>query len=189
MRYWLAAIAALGFLNFSEPAKADVLYWAFFGEGSCGTGPGCSQGITTVQYEGDGSLTLGKADGPGFDVTSFTGDIFELGGGFGADFHVTSANSLTGAPLIFDPDPSNGALPLPNGLVIPGAVSCSPAGLCQAHDFLGATNVNDSVGGFEFSETPFAIGPVPEPSTWVMLLIGFVGIGVLTYFAPRRASA
>ena len=34
----------------------------------------------------------------------------------------------------------------------------------------------------------FAISAVPEPSTWAMLLLGFAGIGVITYRRSRRAA-
>jgi hypothetical protein len=94
----LAAIAAMGFLSFSEPAKADVYYWSFSGAGACGAGPACSVGITNVSYVGIGSLTVGNADGSGFDVTSFSGNIYE-GGGFGYDYQITAARLIHTAAL------------------------------------------------------------------------------------------
>ncbi|MDR3467052.1 MAG: PEP-CTERM sorting domain-containing protein [Xanthobacteraceae bacterium] len=35
----------------------------------------------------------------------------------------------------------------------------------------------------------FAISAVPEPSTWAMILLGFAGIGFVTYKRSRRALA
>jgi len=35
----------------------------------------------------------------------------------------------------------------------------------------------------------FAISAVPEPSTWAMLLLGFAGIGLVTFRRSRRAIA
>jgi PEP-CTERM motif len=31
--------------------------------------------------------------------------------------------------------------------------------------------------------------PVPEPSTWAMMLVGFVGLGVASYRASRKSVA
>jgi hypothetical protein len=49
----------------------------------------------------------------------------------------------------------------------------------------------DNLGNFQFDATLIsaqAVSPnVPEPSTWAMLLIGFAGIGLMTY--RRRKSA
>lgn len=39
-----------------------------------------------------------------------------------------------------------------------------------------------------FFDGSFAISAVPEPSTWAMLLLGFAGIGVVTYKRSRRAA-
>ena len=36
------------------------------------------------------------------------------------------------------------------------------------------------------SETATYVSPVPEPSTWAMLLIGFAGIGFATYRRPQK---
>jgi len=40
-----------------------------------------------------------------------------------------------------------------------------------------------------YSDGAFAISAVPEPSTWAMLLLGFAGIGAITYKRSRRALA
>ena len=38
---------------------------------------------------------------------------------------------------------------------------------------------------FSASGGPFPVGPIPEPSTWAMLIVGFAGIGFVAY---RRKS-
>ncbi len=51
----------------------------------------------------------------------------------------------------------------------------------------GYTLVADGSGGFGFD---FAIGgPVPEPTTWAMMLAGFAGLGFAGYRSTRRSAA
>jgi PEP-CTERM motif len=51
----------------------------------------------------------------------------------------------------------------------------------------GYTLVADGSGGFGFD---FAVGaPVPEPSTWAMMLIGFAGLGYAGYRRAREPFA
>ena len=35
----------------------------------------------------------------------------------------------------------------------------------------------------------FTVAAVPEPSTWVMMILGFAGIGLLTYYRRNRLAA
>jgi PEP-CTERM motif len=156
----------------------DVYYWSFSGSGSCGLGPAYAVGITNLTFKGVGQLTTGTLDGTAYDITSFTGDIFELGGGFGYDLNITTAQANSG-PFVFDPSQDL----LTNGLVIPGNVVCS-GDQCRVFPTFGTNVIGNSFGDFSFAETPFTLGAVPEPSTWAMLLIGFAGIG----FAIRRKS-
>ena len=34
-----------------------------------------------------------------------------------------------------------------------------------------------------------AVGGVPEPSTWAMMILGFAGVGYMTYRRKRQANA
>jgi PEP-CTERM motif len=43
--------------------------------------------------------------------------------------------------------------------------------------------VIENLGGVTFSE----VSSVPEPSTWAMMILGFFGVGAMTY--RRRKSA
>jgi hypothetical protein len=51
-----------------------------------------------------------------------------------------------------------------------------------ANDFLIDTSASNSGGGIWVEEQ---IAAVPEPSTWAMMLLGFIGLGFLAY---RRRS-
>jgi PEP-CTERM motif len=41
----------------------------------------------------------------------------------------------------------------------------------------------------KFLAFPSSTAPVPEPSTWAMLLIGFAGLGFVGYQARRSGNA
>jgi hypothetical protein len=48
----------------------------------------------------------------------------------------------------------------------------------------GITNFRMSSFGYDFNEglvTGFNVSAVPEPSTWAMMILGFVGVGVMAY--------
>jgi hypothetical protein len=52
---------------------------------------------------------------------------------------------------------------------------------------LPATQVNGEIAALEFSpQSP--VNPVPEPSTWAMLLVGFAGLGYAAYRRSSRSS-
>lgn len=46
-----------------------------------------------------------------------------------------------------------------------------------------------SLNGVEISGTFTAAGGVPEASTWAMMLVGFTGLGIAGYRAPRKSAA
>lgn len=66
----------------------------------------------------------------------------------------------------------------------PGSASTTINGLNDKGDIVGFyTNpTTDTVDGFVGS-------PVPEPSTWAMMLLGFAGFGLLGYRKVRRGTA
>ncbi len=47
----------------------------------------------------------------------------------------------------------------------------------------------DGSGVSRFYSGPFVVATVPEPTTWMMLLIGFAGIGFTSYRHSRKAVA
>jgi len=53
---------------------------------------------------------------------------------------------------------------------------------------VGVTNMRDSIYTYNWNQglvTGFNVAPVPEPSTWAMMILGFVGVGFMAY---RRKS-
>jgi hypothetical protein len=46
----------------------------------------------------------------------------------------------------------------------------------------------NAVGSDQFGEFGLVVA-VPEPSTWAMLLLGFVGLGYVGYRGSRRTAA
>ena len=53
---------------------------------------------------------------------------------------------------------------------------------------LDATGAWNEVKQFDFS-VPGAVPTIPEPSTWAMMLVGFAGLGFVSYRASRRGAA
>jgi hypothetical protein len=52
--------------------------------------------------------------------------------------------------------------------------------------FLTKTNLSDPITG-QISNV--VIVGVPEPSTWAMVILGFAGVGYMTYRRKRQATA
>jgi hypothetical protein len=45
------------------------------------------------------------------------------------------------------------------------------------------------IGLDDLGVTGPAIGAVPEPSTWAMMILGFAGVGCMTYRRKRQVAA
>jgi len=64
----------------------------------------------------------------------------------------------------------------------PGSASTTINGINDKGDIVGFyTTANDTVVGFVGT-------PVPEPSTWAMMLAGFAGLGFLGYRKVRQGK-
>jgi hypothetical protein len=53
----------------------------------------------------------------------------------------------------------------------------------------GYTLIADGAAGFGFDFAVGGIAPVPETSTWAMMLVGFAGLSYAGYRASRRPAA
>jgi hypothetical protein len=68
----------------------------------------------------------------------------------------------------------------------PGSRSTTINGINDKGDIVGFyTDPQDNVDGFVGSPVP---EPVPEPSTWAMMLAGFAGLGLLGYRKVGRGT-
>jgi len=76
--------------------------------------------------------------------------------------------------------PDMGPFGLPDGGVIFLGFSQGSQGL------FGSTGT--ATGGWGI-HAPLKITPIPEPSTWAMMLLGFAGLGFLGYRPARKGQA
>ena len=53
----------------------------------------------------------------------------------------------------------------------------------------GGTDIFSLEGGIDAANFQVRIGGVPLPSTWTMMLAGFVGFGYLVYRGKKKGSA
>lgn len=120
-------------------------------------------------YEGliSGPLSLGPGGSSSFGATSGLGDLV---GVFGSPFSLIVPRSYVSGALLSDEsvyaDQSFASLGLtPNVYVYTW----------------GSGATADSL--------TIVIGDVPEPSTWALLLLGFVGLGYVSHRASRKGAA
>jgi hypothetical protein len=190
--------AALAALIYSAPARAEVV---FTGSAAGCFGSGCSPTSTAVDqshltYVGStfngttigGLLSVGSAPATpnvnnfgSFNLANgsntYTGDIFDL------------AITFT-APLGTSPNPGTFVANLIGSVQgNSGSVTIDFNNTPQPFVFDGGSftlTVNDvSVTLGSNSTVPvtglFTVTAVPEPSTWAMIILGFAGIGFLSY--------
>lgn len=165
--------AAVGLLGFQTSAKADVVWTVngTFDDGATLTGT-----FTTNVYGfllGDYSLTT-TAKGPFTAFTYNSSDSYFSNGTFYVDFqpgyqqdlHLEFSDSLS-VPNLNNPIVGNGA-----SFECQGSFSCFiPAG-----------------GEVRYIDSGFA-SAVPEPATWAMMLMGFLGLGFMAYRRSNRDIA
>jgi hypothetical protein len=96
----------------------------------------------------------------------------------GTNFVNASASAIAGAlPASITTPFSYAAIPLPGGTVVPTTGTIKLDG-----EFIlfTPTSISESI----------AVSPaVPEPSTWAMMVLGFFGVGFLTYRRRNSANA
>jgi hypothetical protein len=178
---WISALAVASTLTFSTGAKALVFDFSYFGIADAGT-----------QISGSGSFFTASNSSP-----------YQLSGIIG-----TASDAL----LYAGPSNITGLSPYAastNQLYFPGPPYVDFGGIsfstAAGVDFnlyndnsgpLGnwiLTSIGNPVGypdgqhaiQLSVTEERFGAGSVPEPSTWAMMILGFLGVGVLAY---RRKS-
>jgi hypothetical protein len=150
-------LVLLATLAAANSARADVTeVFNLFGEFDNGS---TLSGTLTVDTTA-GSATAIDAAADGFEFKTITGQSSGLEYTVNAD----TAGNAAQLSLVFGV----------HSLVGYGGSSLSP----DTH--LGASNLLQGGGA-----NPIESSPVPEPSTWALMIVGFAGVGV---FAFRRAQ-
>jgi PEP-CTERM motif len=211
MRKLLLATTALIALS-AVPAKADPVFTTNFTIDHC-TGT-CGPAGTIF-----GSLTLtDTAAGVDFDVSVLNGAVFNFNGNGHTTFSFSATPTLTAAAFSITTAGYAAVIPNANqdgfgdfkygvNHTANGTSSSdlifSVAGL-NFSDFIKSTNGNPNVffaidvlgpngktgliGDSDLSINP-VIAPVPEASTWAMMLLGFAGVGFVAYRRKRQGGA
>ena len=178
-------LSLLAATAFAAPASAAVLY-SFNEQGcfgsSCLVSNSANDGSLTFHNQAETNVAAGTVDLGTFTLangsTNFNGDLFSL--------QVTFTSPLNGANTF--------------SALLSGKTTGNHGGPVVV-DF---NNTPFNFGGFtlavdditlaagvgtpqEITGTITAVAAVPEPSTWAMMILGFVGLGTMTY--RRRKSA
>jgi len=102
-------------------------------------------------------------------ITGFTGQLFEQVGALGGADDIAVAPSVAAVPC-----PTN-----PGGCQILAGFALLDSGTY----YLQLTGDGGGTAGYGGNLTTSPFGAVPEPATWAMMLLGFLGLGV---YARRR---
>jgi hypothetical protein len=131
---------------------------------------------------------------PGSDnPDAFIGTFSITGGGFqfanGLQTISTDAVSWFGVPKLDNTtwtDPTGNLVQAfgPNGCCIWGANKPGP----ESNIDSGAQWIWSNPDNGRFADISTAISAVPEISTWVLMLLGFAGIGIVAYRRTKKAS-
>jgi hypothetical protein len=107
--------------------------------------------------------------GTGFTVDTYTAPGANCGTCFAPGIGVISSlKPQDNNFLIFGPSNYFYIIPWPNG------------SMQIATQFMGPQGYFDYYNG-QFAASNLSVSAVPEPSTWAMMLLGFVGLGFMTY--------
>jgi hypothetical protein len=184
-------LMSLAFLCFANTAHADVVHLfdvnATFADGSILTG---SFDFDQSRFDNSqyANVSLSLVGGNHFDTTFDEVGILTVGSknDFAITFLDSSAvGSSTRVTLYLPLDPPTGLSVDPKGFTLSNFTGGTLETSSLLRDFNTATHpttfTNSDLVSGSITEA------VPEPSTWAMMILGFAGIGVMTY--RRRKSA
>lgn len=190
----LAVAATLGMGVFYAPVAraAFVLKIEEVGPDVVATGSG-SIDLADLSLDESGSITPYLASGEAIVLTgdsdAFVGYSGPTGpGNFGDEgsFPVSSGSGdFVGISGAF------GELAVPPAYISGNPLSSSAVWLNQSFANMGITTGTYvwTWGAGDYADSFTVEIAVPEPSTWVMMLVGFAGLGIMGYWAARRTAA
>jgi len=152
--------------------QTDIV-WGYIPGAPSGTTPG---NLTAYDYDDEWGNTPPGYTNPGCVVG---GSLCSLVGNFKVVFTATISGGIyNGDPVYAVFSPNNNYT---GGFV--GWEGLDPTGLSE-------TIYDDHSGSFDGTMAVIQIGtaPVPELSTWAMMLAGFAGVGLAGYRSARRAA-
>jgi hypothetical protein len=126
-------------------------------------------------------------------VPNYYGDIYGYSNGvYSEQFHeasrVTNGNISTDSHVTASISNSDATLPV--GIIGPPTYTVKPPDTVGGFFQIDTHNNNTGAGQFAWGRlTPLTLtvsASVPEPSTWSMMLLGFVGLGLAARRAARR---
>ncbi len=132
---------------------------------------------------GSGQLTV---DTGGITIQSFTGNLFTSSNAAVSITGIEAIDTFAGNDNQFIPpiflDGNGVAFSTSTGQVIDLYFDFTG----HYNEFLrGADGFGTSLGDGTFTAT---VAAVPEPSTWAMMIMGFVGVGAMTYRRRKNAA-
>ena len=98
------------------------------------------------------------------------------------EFSTDNAGNITGWDIVIGLG-GGGQINIDNGLFGVGDQASVGAFFTGPKDPSNASGGNNLAGQFEIAAA------VPEPSTWAMMILGFCGLGVMTYRRKQKGSA
>jgi len=171
-----------GLLNFYLGFGADNDFTTLNAGGSAGDLAEATNGTLFLSLAGHAIDAAGNTlDGVGANIGTLTPTGFETGlfnvtgGAASAFFDTNSIAALFGGNADFEFGSSFSALFPAYPAECPGGQAC----LRGSADFTGT--VSDRTGG--------GGGPVPEPASWTMMILGFLGMGAVLRRRHERAIA
>jgi hypothetical protein len=178
----LAAMASLGLA--ASPASAAVIL-------DLGVNPTSATGAFNHSVGGgvfDDQITFQLVGGPAFltiasvtnvfpnptdFILNFTGSVFRQVGAVGGGDDILVVGPIAAT---FNCGPSCQGF-AGSGLLAPG------------NYYLDLSGIGGGTAGYGGNLSTTQVGAVPEPATWAMMLLGFVGVGFMAYRRRSHTSA
>jgi hypothetical protein len=177
LKIMTAALGALAVTSFAVPASASVLvqYAVTFNDPDAGGPLTGGTGILTLNETTLGNLLENAPTAGESLVATVDGFAFTINSASFDQWHINLQNG------------SFNNLGLTSVAIGAHVAYLATSGGAQYR--IGQTNGPDFVTSATFTiGAPSVVTAVPEPSTWAMMILGFAGIGAMTYRRRRTAT-